>query len=114
MIGEEWNTMIPLRKWRPCVLHITGIGRHLNGSDHYDGSVPQYIFWFNYWRQTVLGLPQMRKSAALRLRLLLLAALGLVLGPALAALDALPGPYAWKFNLMRLRRQLAWAVVGGW
>ena len=42
------------------------------------------------------------------------AALGLVFGPALAALDALPGPYAWKFNLMRLRRQLAWSKIGGW
>ena len=113
MLGEEWNTMIPPRKWQPCVLHITGIGRRLNGSDHYDGSVPQYIFWFNYWRQTVLGLPPMKKSAALRLRLLLLAALGLVFGPALAALDALPGPYAWKFPLMRLRRQLARAKIGG-
>lgn len=89
---------------------MTGIDRRLNGSDHYDGSVPQYIFWFNYWRQTVLGLSPMRKSAALRLRLLLLAALGLVFGPALAALDALPGPYAWKFLLMRLRRQLAWSL----
>ena len=55
----------------------------------------------------------MKKSAALRLRLLLLAALGLVFGPALVALDALPGPYAWKFTLMRLRRQLAWAKISG-
>ena len=56
-----------------------------------------------------MGLPPVKKSAALRLRILLLAALGFVLGPALAAIDALPGPYSWKFLLMRLRRQLAWA-----
>ena len=29
-------------------------------------------------------------------------------------MDKVAGPYAWKFNLMRLRRQLAWSVVGGW
>ena len=114
LISRDWDTMIPPYFRRPCVYHITGIGRCFLGTNHYDGSVPQYIFWFNYWRQTVLGLPPMKKSAALRLRLLLLAALGLVFGPALAALDALPGPYAWKFNLMRLRRQLGWAKIGGW
>lgn len=30
-----------------------------------------------------------------------------------AALDALPGPYALKFTLMRLRRQLSWAKISG-
>ena len=109
LISADWDTMIPTYFRRPCVYHVTGIGRCFLETDHYDGSVPQYIFWFNYGRQTVLGLPPMKMSAALRLRLLLLAALGLVFGPALVALDALSGPYAWKFTLMRLRRQLAWA-----
>ena len=114
LISADWDTMIPPYFRRPCVYHITGIGRCFLGTDHYDGSVSQYIFWFNYWRQNVLGLPPMKKSAALRLRLLILAALGFALGPVLAALDMLPWPYAWKFQLMRLRRQLAWAKIGGW
>lgn len=109
LISRDWDTMIPSRFWRPCVYHITGMGRCLAGADHYDGSVPQYIFWFNYWRRNILGLPPMKKSAALRLRLGILAALDFVFGPVLAALDVFPGPYVWKFQLMRLRRQLAWA-----
>ena len=109
MIGEEWNTMIPPRKWRPCVLHITGIGRRLNGSDHYDGSVPQYIFWFNYWRQTVLGLPKMRMSKVLKVRLSFLELLSWTIGPLLDLLDRLPGIYPWKMSLMRLRRQIGFA-----
>ena len=114
LVSLDWDTMIPPYFRRPCVYHITGIGLRWTGEDHYDGNIPHYIFWFNYWRQNILHLPPMKKSAALRLRLLALAALGFALGPVLAALDALPGPYALKFTLMRLRRQLAWAKIGGW
>lgn len=109
MIGEEWNTMIPPRKWRPCVLHITGIGRRLNGADHYDGSIPQYIYWFNYWRQYLLRLPKMNLPWRLRVRCALLVLLSWTIGPLLDLADKLPGGYAWKMAIMRLRRQLGWA-----
>ena len=109
LISRDWDTMIPPYFRRPCVYHITGIGRCFSGADHYDGSVPQYIYWFNYWRRTVLGLPKMRMSKALRTRLSFLELLSWTIGPLLDLFDRLPGIYHWKMILMRLRRQIGFA-----
>lgn len=109
LVSADWDTMIPPYFRRPCVCHITGIGRCFLGTDHYDGSVPQYIFWFNYWRQTVLGLPKMKLTWVLKGRFAFLVLLSWTLGPLLGLADRLPGGYAWKMAIMRLRRQLGWA-----
>lgn len=108
LVSADWDTMIPPHFRRPCVYHITGIGRCFLGTDHYDGSVPQYIFWFNYWRQTVLGLPKMKLTWVLKGRFAFLVLLSWTLGPFLDLVDKLPGGYAWKMAIMRLRRQLGW------
>ena len=112
MLPADWDVMIPPYFWRPCVLHVTGLGRHLLGSDHYDGNIAQYVFWFDYYRQHVLNLPRMKLRFPLRLRFLLLAAANLLLGPFLALLDSFPGPYPWRLFLMRVRRRLAYARFG--
>ena len=109
LVSADWDTMIPPYFRRPCVYHITGIGRCFLGTDHYDGSVPQYIFWFNYWRQTVLGLPKMKLTWVLKGRFAFLVLLSWTLGPLLDLADRLPGGSAWKMAIMRLRRQLGWA-----
>lgn len=108
-VDGSWDTMIPPRRWRPCVLHITGIGRHLTGSNYYDGTVPQYVFWFNYWRQNLLGLPKMKLSWRLRGRFASLVVLSWTIGLLLDLADRLSVGYAWKMAIMRLRRQLGWA-----
>lgn len=112
MLRKEWDVMIPFYFWRPCVLHITGMGLRLFGSDAYDGSIAQYVFWFNYYRTHVRGLPPLKIRSMLKVRFAVFAALNLLLGPALAGVDLLPGPYVWKNFLMRLRRQLAYARFG--
>ena len=112
MLPADWDVMIPPCFWRPCVLHITGMGLRLFGSDRYDGSIAQYVFWFNYYRQRILNLPRMKLRLSLCLRFSLFAAANLVLSPFLAVLDSIPGPYSWKRFLMRTRRQLGYARFG--
>lgn len=115
MLHGDWDVMIPHFFWRPCVLHITGMGLRLFGSDTYDGNIAQYVFWFNYYRRHVRHLPPLKIRSALKLRFLLYAVANVILGPVLAFADAFPGPYGWKLFLMRVRRQLAYARFGlGW
>lgn len=112
MLHPDWDVMIPPYFWRPCVLHVTGMGLRLFGSDHYDGNIAQYVFWFDYYRRHILGLPRMRRRPALAVRFALSALANLFLGPVLALLDRLPAACPGKFLLMRIRRQLGYARFG--
>ena len=107
MLDPSWDVMIPPRRRKPCVLHITGVGLRFQTEDC--GNVPQYAFWFAYYRRNVLKLPPRPIGRRLRAAFRLLDIASLVLGPVLAAVDRVPGPYAWKFLLMRIRRRLAFA-----
>ena len=112
MLSADWDVMIPPYFFRPCVLHITGMGLRLFGSDSYGGKISQYVYWFNYYRRHVLKLPPMELGLARRLRFSFLAAANVLFGPFLALLDRFTGPYPWKLFLMRSRRQLAYARFG--
>lgn len=109
MLCKEWDVMIPPYVWRPCVLHITGMGLRLFGSDAYDGKIAQYFFWFNYYRKYIRHLPPLKIRFVLRMKFVFFAFLNIIFGPILALLDAFDGPYEWKLFLMRLRRQFSWA-----
>lgn len=110
MLPAEWNCIIPPVPWRPCVVHLVGVGLRF-GSDRYEGSTPAYLFWFDYYREKILHLPRYVPTSAVRIRLALLSSLQTLLGAFLAFLYRLPLPFAVQYQVVRLRRQLNWAKI---
>ena len=109
MLRSEWDVLIPPCIWRPCVLHIAGMGVRLFGADVYEGKLAQYVFWINYYRKYIRHLPPQELRFAQRAKFVLFAALNFSVGPVLALLDSFKGPYGWKVFLMRVRRRLGFA-----
>ena len=109
IIDHDWDVMIPARRWRPCVLHLTGVGLRFAAGESYDGNVPQYVFWFAYYRQNILHLPPKPLRLSLKVRFTALKIISLAFGALLEALDRHAGPYRWKQFLMRVKRQTAFA-----